>query len=98
MKYSISNILRRASVVASVLAVSAGFWGLAAPAAYAQAENPNLIMLAGPLWDPFFGAVKQGADDAAKNLGANYQWVTSTDANNFAADYAKLVRQSASRK
>lgn len=55
-------------------------------------------MLAGPLWDPFFGAVKQGADDAARDLGANYQWVTSTDANNFAADYAKLVRQSAARQ
>jgi simple sugar transport system substrate-binding protein len=98
MKYSIFRALRRGSVVASALLAAAGLYAASAPAAYAQADNPNLIMLAGPLWDPFFGAVKQGADDAAKNLGANYQWVTSTDANNFAADYAKLVRQSASRK
>lgn len=84
-------------MIAALLA-GAGLYAASTPAAYAQADQPNLIMLAGPLWDPFFGAVKQGADDAARNLGANYQWVTSTDANNFAADYAKLVRQSASRK
>jgi simple sugar transport system substrate-binding protein len=49
------------------------------------------------LWDPFFGAIKKGADDAAKDLGVDYQWVTGTDPNNFLADYAKLVKQSASR-
>jgi simple sugar transport system substrate-binding protein len=54
-------------------------------------------MDAGPLWDPFFGAMKKGADDAAKDLGVDYQWVTGTDPNNFLADYAKLVKQSASR-
>lgn len=82
------------------MAAATAFAGVVAVASpsYAQVDQPNLIMLAGPLWDPFFGAVKQGADDAARDLGATYQWVTSSDANNFAADYAKLVRQSATRK
>ena len=60
-------------------------------------DKITIIMDAGPLWDPFFGAMKKGADDAAKDLGVDYQWVTGTDPNNFLADYAKLVKQSASR-
>jgi simple sugar transport system substrate-binding protein len=78
------------------LALGAG----AAVVSPAQADEPKLtiIMDAGPLWDPFFGAMKKGADDAAKDLGIQYQWVTGTDPNNFLADYAKLVKESASRK
>jgi simple sugar transport system substrate-binding protein len=68
---------------------------LAAPAR--ADEKITIIMDAGPLWDPFFGAMKKGADDAARDLGVDYQWVTGTDPNNFLADYAKLVKQSASR-
>ncbi len=71
---------------------------LAPPAARAADDKVNIIMLAGPLWDPFFGAMKKGADDAARDLGVSYQWVTGTDPNNFLADYAKLVKQSATRK
>ncbi len=67
-------------------------------ASAAPDDKVNIIMLAGPLWDPFFGAMKKGADDAAKDLGVNYQWVTGTDPNNFLADYAKLVKQAATRK
>ena len=51
----------------------------------------------GPLWDPFFGAMKKGEEDAAKDLGADFQWVTSTDTANFDTDHAKLVKQPASR-
>jgi simple sugar transport system substrate-binding protein len=72
---------------------------LAPPVANAAPDDKiSIIMLAGPLWDPFFGAMKKGADDAAKDLGVSYQWVTGTDPNNFLADYAKLVKQSATRK
>ena len=60
-------------------------------------DKISIIMGGGPLWDPFFGAMKKGADDAAKDLGVDYQWVTGTDPNNWMADYAKLLKQSASR-
>ena len=64
----------------------------------ARAEDKiSIIMDGGPLWDPFFGAMKKGGEDAAKDLGADFQWVTSTDTANFDTDYAKLVKQSASR-
>ena len=65
--------------------------------AHAQ-EKMKIAEMGGPLWDPFFGAMKKGADDAARDLNIDYQWITSTDANNFAADYAKLTKQAASQK
>ena len=87
------KLLKSATALAflSALAASAGL-------APAHAEDKiNIIMDGGPLWDPFFGAMKKGGEDAAKDLGADFQWVTSTDTANFDTDYAKLVKQSASR-
>lgn len=86
--------IARLSAVAATLGLLAS--GFVAGAAHA-ADKITIIMDGGPLWDPFFGAMKKGADDAARDLGVNYQWVTGTDPNNFLADYAKLVKQSASR-
>ncbi|HEY1864037.1 MAG TPA: substrate-binding domain-containing protein [Roseiarcus sp.] len=87
------NLLKSAAAVAC-LGVLAAAVGLAP----ARADDKiSIIMGGGPLWDPFFGAMKKGADDAAKNLGVDYQWVTGTDPNNWMADYAKLLKQSASR-
>lgn len=90
---ALGTIAKLASMSATlaILAMGPGISG-------AHAEDKiTIIMDAGPLWDPFFGAMKKGADDAAKDLGVDYQWVTGTDPNNFLADYAKLVKQSASR-
>src|ERR1700735_5114521 len=87
------NLLRSAAVFAcfSMAVASVGF-------APARADDKISIIMGGvPLWDPFFGAMKKGADDAAKDLGVDYQWVTGTDPNNWMADYAKLLKQSASR-
>ncbi len=87
------GLLKTATALACLSALAAGV-GFAP----ARAEDKiTIIMDAGPLWDPFFGAMKKGADDAAHDLGVDYQWVTGTDPNNFLADYAKLVKQSASR-
>lgn len=93
--------MRRRSLTKSALfavALSVGAVGSLIPSARADDKKVTIIMDAGPLWDPFFGAMKKGADDAAKDLGIQYQWVTGTDPNNFLADYAKLVKESASRK
>ena len=56
---------------ASVLGLVAAACLLAAPilAGTAEAqEKPRIVMLGGPLWDPFFGAMKKGGDDAARDL------------------------------
>ena len=79
------KLLKSATALAflSAVAVSAGLTS-------ARAEDKiNIIMDGGPLWDPFFGAMKKGGEDAAKDLGADFQWVTSTDTANFDTDYAK---------
>ena len=92
-KMALRNLLKSAVAFAclSLVTASVGF-------APARAEDKiSIIMGGGPLWDPFFGAMKKGADDAAKDLNVDYQWVTGTDPNNWMADYAKLLKQSASR-
>lgn len=90
------GLVRSAAIAISALAVVAGAtWS---GAASADDKKPKIFMLGGPLWDPFFGAMKKGGDDAAHDLDVDYQWVTGTDPNNFLADYAKLVKESASRK
>src|ERR1700734_4016790 len=87
------NLLKCAVAFAGlcVLAAAVG------PTPASADDKISIIMGGGPLWDPFFGAMKKGADDAAKDLGVDYQWVTGTDPNNWMADYAKLLKQSASR-
>jgi hypothetical protein len=62
------NLLKSAVAFAclSVLATGVGL-------APARADDKiSIIMGGGPLWDPFFGAMKKGADDAAKDLGVDY--------------------------
>jgi simple sugar transport system substrate-binding protein len=87
------RLVKAATALAFFIPFAAGFGS-----APARAEDKiNIIMDGGPLWDPFFGAMKKGGEDAAKDLGADFQWVTSTDTANFDTDYAKLVKQSASR-
>jgi simple sugar transport system substrate-binding protein len=87
------KLLKTATALACLSAIVAGV-GLAPTRAE---DKISIIMDGGPLWDPFFGAMKKGGEDAAKDLGADFQWVTSTDTANFDTDYAKLVKQSASR-
>jgi simple sugar transport system substrate-binding protein len=64
----------------------------------APAKEPTIIVVSGPLFDPFFGPLKKGADDAAKALGTEYQYSTVQDATNPSADLARLVQQAAARQ
>ena len=64
----------------------------------AQAKDPVIIVVSGPLIEPFFGPLKKGADDAAKALGIEYQYSTIQDFNNVQADLTRLVQQAAARR
>ena len=75
MKFA--KLLKSATALAFFSALAAT---TALTSAHAE-DKINIIMDGGPLWDPFFGAMKKGADDAAKDLGVDYQWVTGTDPN-----------------
>jgi simple sugar transport system substrate-binding protein len=98
-KFSISAVRGKSSALLFVVALAVGLGGGLSSVARADSDNDNIsiMMLAGPLWDPFFGAIKKGAHDAARDLKVHYQWATGTDPNNFLADYAKLVKQAATR-
>ena len=91
-------LAERGRFAAMTLSATLVLAGLVAVGPVAAQEKPRIAMLGGPLWDPFFGAMKKGGDDAARDLGVDYQWITGTDPNNFVADYAKLVKQAASQK
>jgi simple sugar transport system substrate-binding protein len=43
--------------------------------ARAQASSGTIILVSGTLTDPFFGAMKRGADDAAHDLGVKYRYL-----------------------
>jgi simple sugar transport system substrate-binding protein len=64
----------------------------------AQAKDPLIIVVSGPLAEPFFGPLKKGADDAAKALGIEYQYSTIQDFNNVQVDLTRLVQQAAARR
>jgi simple sugar transport system substrate-binding protein len=70
-----------------------------APAASGHAgSKQTIIMLNGPLADPYFGAMKQGSDAAAKALGIDYQYSAPSDLKNFVPDYTTLINQAIGRK
>lgn len=97
MSRFLSPLFKRGAFLAAAI-VATSVLVIGAPNSAAAQEKMRIAELGGPLWDPFFGAMKKGADDAARDLNIDYQWITSTDANNFAADYAKLTKQAASQK
>jgi simple sugar transport system substrate-binding protein len=82
------NSLRTAAAALSIGLLSSVMPGFAQDDA-----PPTIIMVSGPLFDPFFSALKKGADDAARDLGIEYQYSTVQDVNNIQADLARLTDQ-----
>ena len=78
-----------------VLATSACL-ALAPLASYA-AENAGttIVLVAGDLTDPFFGALKKGADDAAQQLGVKVQYIP---ANIAGPDLGKALQTAIASK
>jgi simple sugar transport system substrate-binding protein len=81
---------RLAAFVAAVAGIGPALSGIDA-AAQDAAKGP-IVMLAGDLTDPFFGALKRGADDAARDLGVSYTYLP-VELN--AADLAKAIESAA---
>lgn len=53
-----------------------------ARAASASGPQMNIIMISGGLSDPFYAAFKEGAQQAATQLGVHFQYLTFTDPSN----------------
>src|SRR5260221_678320 len=83
-------------------AISAGAIALAVAAlvtgsAAASPDKPVIIMVSGPLVDPFFSAIKKGFDDAAAALKVDAQYSTISAFDNVQSDLVHLVEVAASR-
>lgn len=81
---------KRTSYLVATMAVAAST-AIAAPAVSQDSRGP-IVLVSGDLSDPFFGAIKRGADDAARNLGIEYTYLAS---NISGADLAKALEAAA---
>ncbi len=90
--------LRGLLMSAAALAAAVGLVGTGSVTVKAADAKPNFIMVSGPLLDPFFSAVKLGADAASKEWGVDYQFVAVTKFDNLLADYTHFLEQAVSRK
>lgn len=93
-----ARVARCVRWLGTVVGLAAATLGVPGPAQAQPKPNPNIIMFSGGFTDPFFGAMKKGADDAAKALGATYQYVTITDRSDVMGNYVRLLEQSVARK
>ena len=50
----------------------------------------KITVVSGPLADPFFGAMKAGTEQAAKDFGVDVTWTAAKDLSNVGPDYARL--------
>lgn len=66
--------------------------------ATASAEGESIIMVSGPLVDPFFSALKAGFDDASAQLGVDGQYSTITAFDNVVGDLARLLETAVNAK
>lgn len=81
------------------LCVSLLACGAMLPTSQTMAGDENtLIMVSGPLVDPFFSTLKQGFEDGAAAMGMEGQYSTITAFDNVVGDLAKLVEVAAARQ
>ena len=66
-----------------------------APSAGRADNATTIILVAGDLTAPFFGALKKGADDAAQQLGVKFEYLP---ANIAGPDLAKALQTAIARK
>jgi simple sugar transport system substrate-binding protein len=84
----------------ALLIVSVSIFALAGtlPAtAQDGARKEKIIMVSGPLFLGFFSALKLGADQAAKDLGIDFQYVTVSGPDNPGPDTARLLQVAATQ-
>jgi simple sugar transport system substrate-binding protein len=81
-----------------LIAAALGLTSAATRPATASPEKPVIIMVSGPLVDPFFSAIKKGFDDGAAAMKVDAQYSTISAFDNVQSDLVHLVEASASRK
>lgn len=79
-------------------AVPAGGPASAASTAKTYGSGKSVIVIGGPLADPFFSAVEKGGAEASRELGATYQYTSPANFNNIASDLTNLLNTAITKK
>jgi len=81
----------------ALLVLATGACLALAPLTSRAADNAGttIVLVAGDLTDPFFGALKKGADDAAQQLGVKFEYIP---ANIAGPDLAKALQTAIASK
>lgn len=80
-----------AATLAVLVTVSAAACSSDGPAgSSAKSDNLKITVVSGPLSDPFFGAIKAGTAQAAKDFGVKVEYTAAKDLSNLGPDYARL--------
>ncbi|QXJ23867.1 substrate-binding domain-containing protein [Actinomadura graeca] len=87
-----------ACAVLLTTATACGDGGKGSSAAGGPLSGQSVILVAGPLSDPFFGAMKKGAEDAGKMLGVSVDYTAPNDFSNPAGDLTRLIEAAITKK
>ena len=63
-----------------------------------KSSDLEITIVSAPLADPFFGAMKAGAEAAAEDLGVEVQWTSPKDFSNLGPDMAQVGEAAAEAK
>lgn len=92
MKVPITSARRAiaATVAAVLIAAAATACGDNDEASSASGTNYDITIVSGPLADPFFSAMKAGAEQAAKDFDVKVNYTAPKDLSNIGPDLARL--------
>lgn len=93
-----SRLAAFAAVSLVALATTAGCSGSGPDDTDAKNKDLKIIIVSGPLTDPFFSAMKAGAEQAAEDLGVNVNYTAPTDMKNLGPDLSRLEDAALSAK
>lgn len=97
--------LRRSSRMIAVAATAVAMIALAGcsertpTTSASKSDDLSVIVISGPLDDPYFGAMKRGADDAAKQLGVKVEYLSpSSSKEGSGPTLARLIKDAINKK
>jgi simple sugar transport system substrate-binding protein len=92
MKLTLSKPKRAMAVVSAGLIIVATATGCSQSNGpkTAAGDDLTITVVSGPLADPFFSAMKKGAEQAGEDLGVSVEWTAPKDLTNLGPDLSRL--------
>ena len=93
-----SRLAVLAALSLAVMAATAGCTGSSSDAGDTKKSDMKIVIVSGPLTDPFFSAIKAGAEQAGKDLGVDVNYTAPADLKNLGPDLSRLEDAALSAK